>query len=236
MKFFIVCSFVLLMGMAVTTSAKALAPTTSTDEGMDREKMNQIIEKLASRPEYEGPYEVPGVMADDPLAPALTNDTDGSNGEGKRDKRWANSFDGSVYFICPYYESISRISSYHSDAYEDRRFSISCKRTFNSFPTCQQSGWVNSLDRYFAYTCPTNYVLAGMESYHNDNYEDRRFGFRCCAASGHRHSYCYWTEYVNWFDQYFEYSTNSRSFLAGVSSYHDNNAEDRRFRFYVCIN
>ncbi|XP_041913085.1 dermatopontin-like [Alosa sapidissima] len=229
MKFFIACSFVLLMGMAATTSAKALAPTSSTDENMDLE----LIEKLASRHVYEGPYEVPGVMVDDPLVPTLTNDTDGSI--GKRAKRYANSFDSFLYFICPYTASISRISSYHSNSYEDRRFSISCKRTFNSYPRCQESGWVNNFDAPFSYTCPSNYAMTGMISYHDNRYEDRRFSFRCCNAPDHRHTYCYWTAYLNWFDQFFEWLADSRSYLAGVSSYHDNSAEDRRFKFYVCI-
>ncbi|KAG5261770.1 hypothetical protein AALO_G00288140 [Alosa alosa] len=105
------------------------------------EKMIQIIEELASRSETEGPYEVPRAMADDPLAPALTNDTDESSGGiKKRTKSWSNGFDGELYFICPHTHSISRISSDHSNHHEDRRFSISCKTTFSSNPSCYD--WV----------------------------------------------------------------------------------------------
>lgn len=199
------------------------------------EKLTQTIEELARRPVYEGPYEATGTLVDDPLVPALTNDTDETGGVNKRDKRWANNFDEFLYFICPNTYTISRISSYHSNFYEDRRFSISCKTTFNSYPQCYESGWVNNFDQYFSYTCPNNYAIAGMVSYHNNNYEDRRFQFRCCGDSSLRYTYCYWTSYLNNFDEYFEWSSDSRTFLAGVSSYHDNHHEDRRFRFYVCL-
>ncbi|KAG5261769.1 hypothetical protein AALO_G00288130 [Alosa alosa] len=75
-----------------------------------------------------------------------------------------------------------------------------------------------------------------MISSHSNRHEDRRFAFRYCNAPGHHHTYCYWTPYVNCFDDYFEWLADGYSYLAGVSSYHDNKREDRRFKFYVCIN
>ncbi|KAL2089481.1 hypothetical protein ACEWY4_014169 [Coilia grayii] len=192
------------------------------------EKLTEIIEELAHRPVYEGPYEV---ALDDP---ASTNDTDMSNSKGKRAKRYANDFDGDLLFICPYGESFSRISSYHSDHHGDRRFSISCAPVVSSYTDCSQTNWVNHFDEAFTYTCPRNFVIAGMGSFHSNNHEDRRFHFRCCGGSTLSYSNCQWTPYVNCFDEYFEWLVPFHNYLAGVSSYHDNYRADRRFRFYIC--
>ncbi|XP_062412114.1 hemagglutinin/amebocyte aggregation factor-like isoform X2 [Sardina pilchardus] len=224
MKFSLVSSCMLLISLAATTSAAVLSSSSSTEEEMDMEKLTLIIEELASRPVYEGPYET-----DD-----LTNDTDAISDEDKRVKRWITGFDDYLFFVCPNTQSISRISSYHSNDHEDRRFSISCKATFSSNPHCIYSGWVNNFDQRFAYTCPRDYVMAGMVSYHSNDHEDRRFLFSCCRASGHHHNCCSWTPFVNYFDTYFNWNVPAHNYLTGVSSHHDNGYEDRLFLFQYC--
>ncbi|KAG5282312.1 hypothetical protein AALO_G00054600 [Alosa alosa] len=64
------------------------------------------------------------------------------------------------------------------------------------------------------YACPTNSVIAGIISYHDNHKKDPRFAFRCCNAFDHQHRYC---RYLNSFDGYLSWH-----YLAGVSSYHDN--------------
>ncbi|XP_062610559.1 uncharacterized protein LOC134272331 isoform X2 [Saccostrea cucullata] len=44
---------------------------------------------------------------------------------------------------------------------------------------------------------------------------------------------CLWSDYVNNFDQEFTYAPESYV-ISGVSSYHQNAQEDRRFKFKVC--
>ncbi|KAL2089479.1 hypothetical protein ACEWY4_014167 [Coilia grayii] len=151
MKSFISRLNVLLMCMAATTSAKALTPTYSTNGTLDMEKLSEIIEELAHRPVY-----------------------DMSNSKGRRAKRYANDFDGDLLFICPYGQSFSRISSYNSDHHGDRRFSISCAPVVSSYTDCSQTNWVNHFDEAFTYTCPKNFVIAGIGSVHSNNHEDRR--------------------------------------------------------------
>ncbi|XP_063058125.1 millepora cytotoxin-1-like [Engraulis encrasicolus] len=156
-----------------------------------------------------------------------------SDSEGKRSKRYVNSFDSAFLFICPYGQTISRISSYHNDNYEDRRFSIDCATPRSSIGSCSLSGYVNSFDRPFEYICPSNRVISGMGGYHSNSYEDRRWQYWCCGGSL-RVGSCYWTSYVNYFDEYFNFYVPYGSYITGVSSYHDNGYEDRRFRFRIC--
>ncbi|XP_062398080.1 hemagglutinin/amebocyte aggregation factor-like [Sardina pilchardus] len=209
MKILMVFSCVLLMGMAVTTSAKALA--SCPDEKVDVEK-NQTIDELASGPEY-----------------------DESNGGNKRVKRYENNYDGSFHFKCPSHESISRIRSRHHNRHEDRQFAFNCKKTFQYNPICSGGYWVNNFDQSFAHICPNDGVIAGISSYHDNHHEDRRFAFKCCKSQFYQKlKGCYWTGYVNSFDKYIDWQPSHGYYLAGVSSYHDDHHEDRRFKFYVC--
>ncbi|XP_063058028.1 hemagglutinin/amebocyte aggregation factor-like isoform X2 [Engraulis encrasicolus] len=136
-------------------------------------------------------------------------------------------------FICPCGQSISTISSDHSNHHEDRHFNMSCKPTAASNPPCYVSNFVNNFDESFVFTCPENDVLAGIFSYHSNHYEDRRFAFYCCSATI-QFSGCAWTPYLNNFDQTFSYHTLSDQYIAGMSAYHRDNYEDRRFRLYIC--
>ncbi|XP_062398081.1 hemagglutinin/amebocyte aggregation factor-like [Sardina pilchardus] len=212
MKILIVYSCVLLMGMAVTTSAKTLA--SSPDEKVDMEK-NQTIDELASGPEY-----------------------DESNGGNKRAKRYVNNYYGKLDFNCPSLDSISGIRSCHHNRHEDRKFGFNCKKTFQYNPICEtrrDKTWVNNFGQRFTYTCPNDSVIAGIISDHNNHHQDRQFAFKCCQSQFYQKlNGCYWTGYVNLFDQYFEWQPKSGYYLAGVSSEHNNHYEDRRFKFYAC--
>eukprot|EP00666_Eupelagonemidae_sp_cell4sb_P012721 gene12721-21265_t len=45
------------------------------------------------------------------------------------------------------------------------------------------SGWANSWDGAMNYTCPHNKVMCGLESYHDNRKEDRRFKVKCCSLT-----------------------------------------------------
>jgi len=45
---------------------------------------------------------------------------------------------------------------------------------------------------------------------------------------------CYWTGYVNGWDAAHTTVCGGQRVIAGVSSYHDNGKEDRRFNYYCC--
>ncbi|KAL2102502.1 hypothetical protein ACEWY4_001670 [Coilia grayii] len=120
---------------------------------------------------------------------------------------------------------MDRISSYHSNYYEDRLFSIDCKSTFSSSSTCTGSGWVNNFDGPLYYVCPSNYVVSGIASYHLNYYQDRRFYIRCCRAPGYYHHSCRWTPWVNYYDEYFNWYVPNYNYLAGIYSVHSNSHE-----------
>ncbi|XP_063056143.1 hemagglutinin/amebocyte aggregation factor-like [Engraulis encrasicolus] len=226
MKSFIFCFITLVMAMTATTTLAGPLPSSS---GQGKMTLDQIIERLKSRTQYEGPLEVPFDVPEedkDPLQAGVIN-------QDERVKRDDNDFDGYLAVACPWLQSISSVGSYHSNRHEDRRFSISCKPVFGSHPVCHQSNWVNHFDDPFDFTCGNNEVLTGMFSYHSNRHEDRRFKFQCCSANLMLHG-CHWTPYLNDFDQSFNYHVPNHMVIAGVSSYHHNYYEDRRFKFYVC--
>lgn len=44
--------------------------------------------------------------------------------------------------------------------------------------------WQNDLDGLLAFECGDNGYINGMKSYHDNNAEDRRWGFHCCEMGG----------------------------------------------------
>ncbi|XP_055046255.2 hemagglutinin/amebocyte aggregation factor [Misgurnus anguillicaudatus] len=150
----------------------------------------------------------------------------------KRESYWINKYDAEFNFICPHGESMSYIRSKHHNYHEDRLWDIGCKKTFSS--DCFWTPYVNHFDDPFTYTCPSNYVLTGIGSYHSNRHEDRRWRFHCCNGSGYSNANCYWTPYVNWFDEGFHWNVPLFNYLVGAESYHNNHHEDRRWRYKYC--
>ncbi|CAC5398114.1 unnamed protein product [Mytilus coruscus] len=69
---------------------------------------------------------------------------------------------------------------------------------------------------------------------HNNRREDRRWAFECKSTGG-QHSYCSWTSnYVNDWDEFFNYQCSNDGFICGMRSIHHNKKEDRRFMFKCC--
>lgn len=94
--------------------------------------------------------------------------------------------------------------------------------------------WVNDYDQPFTFTCPQHQSIQRVVSHHDNHREDRVFDFTCSNYEDSKFDSCYWTEYVNDFDQPVIFQCPHGGVLNGVSSYHDNHREDRRFRFYCC--
>ncbi|XP_069823590.1 hemagglutinin/amebocyte aggregation factor-like [Dendropsophus ebraccatus] len=148
--------------------------------------------------------------------------------------RWVNNYDQPFQFSCQNHQSILLISSKHDNRHEDRVWDFTCKDTFNGHGNCYWSDYVNDFDLPFDYTCPFGSVLSGVNSYHDNRREDRRFKFYCCSGNVAINRHCQWSGYMNDFDGLLTWVTPSDHYLAGISSYHDNRREDRRFRFYTC--
>ena len=81
--------------------------------------------------------------------------------------------------------------------------------------------------------CPSGQGLYRLLSAHHNVHEDRYFDYACRVVTGSPVT-CTWTGYVNAFDEPVSFMCPKNQYLAGVSSYHENYHEDRRFSFQCC--
>merc|ERR1712212_1414534 len=98
---------------------------------------------------------------------------------------WQNRWDQRHTKTCPSGQYIARIRSVHHNHYEDRLWNVDCQRMSGVLANkaCAWSGYVNSFDAMISYTCPSGKVMTGMDSYHDNGREDRRFRFHCCTLT-----------------------------------------------------
>ncbi|KXJ27587.1 Hemagglutinin/amebocyte aggregation factor [Exaiptasia diaphana] len=77
--------------------------------------------------------------------------------------------------------------------------------------------------------------MAGIESIHANNAEDRRYKFYCCHSYWHRARLCKTSGYVNNWRSDFKFRVKRKNwFIVGAYSFHKNSKEDRRFKFQYC--
>merc|ERR1712121_102154 len=74
-----------------------------------------------------------------------------------------------------------------------------------------------------------------IKSIHNNHREDRLWEAICGKLPGIKADRsCKWSGYVNGFDETIAFTCPAGTVMTGMSSYHDNRREDRRFNFYCC--
>ena len=79
-----------------------------------------------------------------------------------------------------------------------------------------------------------SYVMTGLDSYHDNGKEDRRFRITCKGTQGVRSMSSHvLTGYQNNWDGVLSYYPAASDFIVGMYSVHDNGKEDRLFRFYT---
>jgi len=146
---------------------------------------------------------------------------------------WENSWDNALEFDAGVDGMITGLYSVHDNEKEDRRWKF-MYGSASGVDCIEQSwtGWKNSWDGILSYTCPSNQVLHGIESYHDNELEDRRWKFQCCrVSSGVSVQRKGWTGYLNDWDRHLNYRCPaSDQAIIGVSSDHDNRREDRRWK------
>ena len=99
---------------------------------------------------------------------------------------WLNAWDEPLKSDCGAHQVLAGVESEHSNRHEDRKTKFLCRNyvtngpeftiTTHKFPT---TGYLNRWDRQLDYTCPYGSVMLGMESYHSNRFEDRRFKAVC---------------------------------------------------------
>ncbi|ROI15311.1 Hemagglutinin/amebocyte aggregation factor [Anabarilius grahami] len=88
----------------------------------------------------------------------------------------------------------------------------------------QELRWENAYDQPLDFKCPQGQTI----SYIKRLWE---FGCKDTFDSG---SDCFLSPYANDFDQPLNFVCPPHHFMAGMSSYHNNKHEDRRWQFYCC--
>ncbi|KAH9504882.1 hypothetical protein Btru_060909 [Bulinus truncatus] len=143
-----------------------------------------------------------------------------------------NEYDKPFDFNCDTGSIISYISSTNDNYYEDRLWEIDCRIT-EFTDNCVKSDYVNDFDKPINFTCPGNTVLVGIESYHDNYYEDRRFKFNCCEATVCQLSDLSNTGLLNDWDAKVTLLVPEGSAIKSVYSFHDDYYEDRRWSFQL---
>ncbi|KAI8794921.1 dermatopontin [Biomphalaria glabrata] len=109
---------------------------------------------------------------------------------------------------------------------------ISCIIVAFSGLLVTEADYVNNYDQPFDFQCPAAQILSYISSVHHNGAEDRRWEFLCRTVG--KTDTCNWSDYVNTFDEMVAFSCPDGTVMTGVSSYHDNRPEDRRFKFQCC--
>merc|ERR1712054_15998 len=142
---------------------------------------------------------------------------------------WINGWDGNMGWHVSGSTFISGLHSTHDNWREDRRFKPLLTTIGTSQRSHHWSGWVNNMDHYFAYSCPGNMAIIGFKSYHSNHYEDRRWKILCSSFHHVNIGKSGWPHWQTNWDATWSIGCGHRP-LVGLSSYHDNHKEDRRWR------
>ena len=136
-----------------------------------------------------------------------------------------NAYDAFHNFRCSPGRSIYSISGHHDNDKEDRIYCYECRYSGIS-DYCYQTGYVNSWDSLVDVECSSNYFIAGVRSYHDNDKEDRRFNYRCCKNNNRCTRNCYWSGRVNIYDGDMDYHVEADNHvIVGAYSRHSNDKE-----------
>ena len=139
---------------------------------------------------------------------------------------WQNERDKPLKVECGNRKAFYRVRSEHSNKREDRHWEWSCRTIATStFDDTYWTDYVNDWDKRFFFSCKANYIMCGVESYHSNDREDRRWKFKCCHAKSHFTRNCELSDYVNDFDRTMDYNVGGSNVITGAYSYHSNDQE-----------
>ena len=135
-----------------------------------------------------------------------------------------NAYDGDHDFRCSSGKSIYSVTGHHDNDKEDRIYCYGCRYSGTS-AYCYQTGFVNDWDSRVSVQCKSNYFIAGVESYHDNDKEDRRFNYQCCRNYNRCTRNCRWRGPVNNFDEDMNYHVKANHVIVGAYSWHRNDKE-----------
>ena len=137
-----------------------------------------------------------------------------------------NEWDGRLYRVCEDDYGMYHVESRHDNHREDRIWAWQCRRVFQNRPqTCSWTSYVNEFDQPILFMCGRNEYLRGVESYHSNPHEDRRWRFYCCHSNGYVTKSCEISGYVNDWDHPMHFQARQGQIITGAFSYHNNGRE-----------
>lgn len=155
---------------------------------------------------------------------SLTNN--GSTNLRQRRFSYHNEWDDRLYRVCEVGYGMYHVESRHDNYREDRVWRWECRQVFqNRHQTCSWTPYVNQFDKLILFMCGRNEYLRGVESYHSNHHEDRRWRFYCCHSNGYITKSCEITGYVNNWDDPLHFQARHGKIITGVFSHHDNYRE-----------
>ena len=92
--------------------------------------------------------------------------------------------------------------------------------------------WVNNYDQSLHFECPAGEHLNRLESQHSNRHEDRVWNFGC--KNGFVSEKCHWSDHETSYDKPMNFTCQDGGLVAGLSSRHSNDQEDRVWRFKCC--
>lgn len=93
---------------------------------------------------------------------------------------------------------------------------------------------VNDWDQPLQYTPGVDRAFVGMKSHHDNHYEDRKYQMYFTEGEGLRCNPLSWSDWQNDWDQPFTFVCPPHHAVAGIQSVHNNDKEDRRWKFQCC--
>ena len=94
--------------------------------------------------------------------------------------------------------------------------------------------WQNTWDGVLRVQCGNRAGFKRVRSQHDNGKEDRLWQWDCANIAQSDFDDCFWTGYVNSYDQPFFFQCRANYILNGVESNHHNGHEDRQWKFRCC--
>ena len=139
----------------------------------------------------------------------------------RHQRYYQNDYDQPLYKRCDSGNGMYAVRSVHDNHREDRRWEWLCRNVaYYAQQSCYWSRDVNDFDQPISFLCAHNYYLAGVDSYHDNHHEDRRWSFLCCNSPGHYSGYCYIPGYQNSWDGYMDFRAQRNREPMKVSGNH----------------
>lgn len=102
------------------------------------------------------------------------------------------------------------------------------------FKSTTTDNYINWFNEWFTFEAGFDRVITGIDSYHENHSEDRRWRFYTATADGLKCRPLSWTDYKNGFDGELHLSCGENQALNAVRSEHSDEDSDRRFKFRCC--